>query len=307
MYIKLLEDSPRFWRGKSLVKRCRCVSVEIIHHECDSFSIRIPHINHCLDFFSPISGGPMFPDMNVTNSLQWLRESKDAACSVPDIFGVNLPVASRSHWKRFSSLSKQLIWFLIHTNDWVKSVVRPFIYVKDIFHTGYKFRVFFLGETPVVVSVRPQFVFFSVRRMVSWLTGSSRMTLAFSSRSLNVQRACPSGTGPQARAINCASARPSTLRRALSELTLRLRVRQESKPSSANFLTVYDTVAMCTAQRLAHCSSRYYFPWASSISRSIWQRLRTVSVVALLRMTALSRFTCSSESFTRYFLSLGMV
>ena len=116
--------------------------------------------------------------------------------------------------------------------------------------------------------------FFNVRRMVSWLMGSSRMTLAFSSRSRKVQRARPSGTGPQARAICWASARPSTLRRASSELTLRLRARLASRPSSANFLTVYDTVAMCTAQRFEHCSSRQCLPWTSSMSKSIWQRLR---------------------------------
>lgn len=156
----------------------------------------------------------------------------------------------------------------------MKGIIGPFVYVKDIFHTGYEFRAFFLGEAPAVVPVRPQFVFFNVRRMVSWLMGSSRMTLAFSSRSRKVQRARPSGTGPQAKAICWASARPSTLRRASSELTLRLRARLASRPSSANFLTVYDTVAMCTAQRFEHCSSRQCLPWTSSMSKSIWQRLR---------------------------------
>ena len=307
MNIKLFEDSPRFRCRKPLVEGCRFVRVEIVHHKRDPLGIRIPFINHCLDFFRPVSGSPMLPDTNVTDTFQWLGEGKYAARAVSDILGIDLPVASGTHWERFSGLTEQLIRLLIHANDRMKSIVRSFVYVKNIFHTGYEFRVFFFGETPVVVSVRPQFVFFNVRRMVSWLTGSSRMTLAFSSRSLKVQRACPSGTGPQARAISWASARPSTLRRALSELTLRLRARQASRPSSANFLTVYDTVAMCTAQRFAHCSSRYCFPWASSISRSIWQRLRTVSVVALSRITFLSRFTCSSESLTRYFLSLGMV
>ena len=61
-------------------------------------------------------------------------------------------------------------------------------------------------------------MFFKALLIVSLLTGTSNSTLAFSSSRRSAHLECPSGTGPQAISISLASARPSTLRFALSEL-----------------------------------------------------------------------------------------
>ena len=73
MNVKPFEDSSRLRRRKSLVEGRRLMGVEIVHHKCDPLGIGIPHINHRLDFFRPVSGGPVLPDANVTDSLQRRR------------------------------------------------------------------------------------------------------------------------------------------------------------------------------------------------------------------------------------------
>ena len=65
--------------------------------------------------------------------------------------------------------------------------------------------------------------FFNALRIASRLTGVSRTIFDFSSSSRMIHLECPSGTGPQASSMIRASARPSSTRLALSELTLRLR------------------------------------------------------------------------------------
>ena len=68
--------------------------------------------------------------------------------------------------------------------------------------------------------MRSKFVFFKALRIASRLTGVSRTILDLSSSNRMVHLECPSGTEPQASSIMRASARPSSTRLALSELTL---------------------------------------------------------------------------------------
>lgn len=132
--------------------------------------------------------------------------------------------------------------------------------------------------------MRSKFVFFKVLRIASRLTGVSRMILDFSSSSRMVHLECPSGTGPQASSMIRASARPSSTRLALSELTLRLNSVTASIPPSKYFFTVLVTVAKHTPFDLADCSCVSIFPWASSRSMMIWHRHRMVLDVLFFRM-----------------------
>lgn len=60
---------------------------------------------------------------------------------------------------------------------------------------------------------------------------------------------CPSRAGPQAISINLASVRPSTLRRALSELMLRLRFSAASIPPVENALVTVAISSLADIQR----------------------------------------------------------
>ena len=134
-----------------------------------------------------------------------------------------LSVIPFPHWEWEPCIPQELVWFLIHTHYRVIPVKWEFIYIKDIFHMCYEFGISFLGDAPVSVPVWSDFVFFNVRRIVSRLTGSSRTIFISFSRSLMVQRLCPSGAGLHATSMTLASDLPFILRRALSDFMLRFR------------------------------------------------------------------------------------
>ena len=140
----------------------------------------------------------MFSYTDTVPSSERLYHCEDTACAISDVFRIKFFVTPRFHWQRFLSLTKKLVRFLIHADDWTQRVVRSFIYVQHVFHTGYEFGVFFRWDAPVLVSVRPDFVFFRTLAMASFPTGSSSTTLDLSASSLSVHLPCPSGAGPQA-------------------------------------------------------------------------------------------------------------
>ena len=119
---------------------------------------------------------------------------------------------------------------------------------------------FFWGDAPVVVFVRSKFVFFKARPIAFFPTGVSSTTFACSSRRRNVQRECPSGAGLHAISIRRASARPSSLRLALSELMFRYKVTMPSIPFVEYSFTVLVIVARHTALDFADCSWVRTFP-----------------------------------------------
>ena len=84
--------------------------------------------------------------------------------------------------------------------------------------------------------------FFKARPIAVRLTGSSRTTRHSSSKRRRVQRARPSGAGPQAICIMRASVRPSTFVLEVSEFGFRLIERTSSKPPAAYALTTFLTV-----------------------------------------------------------------
>ena len=117
---------------------------------------------------------------------------------------------------------------------------------------------------------------------------------------------CPSGTGPQASSMMRASARPSSTRLALSELTLRLNSVTASIPPSKYFFTVLVTVARHTPFDFTDCSWVNTFPWDSSRSMMIWHLHQIVLDVLFFRMTNFKLFNSSSVSSILYFFGLAI-
>lgn len=150
---------------------------------------------------------------------------------MPDIFRIKLLVISRPHGEWFPCFAKQLIRLLIHAYHRPAFIVRAFINIQDILHTGYKFCIFFWRDTPVAVAVRSKFVFLKPFRSCPCLQGHPVLLWPFLPEGgVSIWSALPAP--PQAISISFASARPSTLRFALSELTLRFNFITESIPSS---------------------------------------------------------------------------
>ena len=78
-----------------------------------------------------------------------IHKSKYADSSISDVFGICFAVVLWNHRQRL----------FIHADYRTLGVIRKLLYIKDILHTDYEFRVFFCRDAPVIVFVRSKFVF----------------------------------------------------------------------------------------------------------------------------------------------------
>ena len=108
--------------------------------------------------------------------------------------------------------------------------MRPLVDLQHILHAGYEGGVGLRRDDPLLLQVRLENVFFSVRPIVLSLARSTMFssTTAVSS-SVSVHRRGPLGGSEQARAISLASAAPSKMR-FLAEAGECLRVRRGLEP-----------------------------------------------------------------------------
>lgn len=198
MDFQLFGDSASFRGRKCLVQGGKRMGVEVVHDKDDSVTVRIANIHQIFDFLSPVKGSAVLPNAYMPYATEGFHKYKYAAGAVTHIFAINLLGVSWTHGEWLSGLPQQLVRLFIHAYHWYGRVIGHLINVQNVFHTGYKFRVFFGRDTPVVIFVWSQFIFFNVRRIVSLPTGTSSSMRAFSSSSWSVQRECPSGAGLQA-------------------------------------------------------------------------------------------------------------
>ena len=97
-----------------------------------------------------------------------------------------------------------------HTNHGSLRIVGLLVEVQDLFHPPHELGVLLGWDNPLLDQVRLEFVFLSVLRTVSCESFSTMpSSTALSASSLKDQRLRPRGGSEQARAIRCASARPS--------------------------------------------------------------------------------------------------
>ena len=205
--------------------------IQIIHNQYYFLGIRIHNINKITDFFCPVQCCSMLTDTYMMYPGKRLNKSKNAASPISDILLIDFFVISRTHRPGIPCFAKQLIWLFIHTHNRNLRIIGEFVYIQYIFHIRYEFRICFCWDTPVLSSVRFKPNYFRVLRIASLLIGSSSTTFNSSSSNRIVHLLCPSGTDSQAICTIFASVRPSTLRLALSELTLRLSLASRPFPS----------------------------------------------------------------------------
>jgi hypothetical protein len=112
--------------------------------------------------------------------------------------------------------------------------MRPLIDFQHILHAGYEIGIGVRWDDPLLLEVRPECVFFSVRPIVLSLARSTMFnSTTASSSSFNVHRTRPLGGLEHANATSFASAAPSKMR-FLAEAGECLCVRATSIPSSTS-------------------------------------------------------------------------
>src|SRR5271167_4847099 len=182
--------------------------------------------------------------------------------------------------------------------------MRLVIDFKHILHGGDKRGAAVWWDHPLLLQVRLENVFFSVRPIVLSLTRStisSSTTLA--SSSLSDQRECPLGGSEQARAISLASAAPSKID-FLAELGECFRFSAASSPSSTSLCRVRATVSTLVSSAAAISLSLQHAPASDA---SAFNRMRAFSTCRAARfpvpIKVPSRSRSSSLSVTTYFFT----
>jgi len=121
------------------------------------------------------------------------------------------------------------LWFFVHEHNRTFWVIGKFINDKIFLHVGYGFCIPFFGDALVGVFVRSKF--FSPANCIL-----ANRSIRYDFPLLFKKPSCPPGMSLRHRAAGnfnqACSARLSSLRLALSELTLRLKIARPFMPSS---------------------------------------------------------------------------
>lgn len=95
---------------------------------------------------------------------QRLYFHKDLNNSVSDIFIANAFHLFRLAWNWLSNFANQLLARFIRTDNRIVGVLRQMANLQNILHVGYKCRVSFWSDFPVLSEARLTFVFFNPLR-----------------------------------------------------------------------------------------------------------------------------------------------
>jgi len=71
-------------------------------------------------------------------------------------------------YERGTNLCQQLFRALVHTDDRPQGIIRATIDLQNVLHAADKLGIVFRRDTPTLLQMRLELVFFSVRRTVSW-------------------------------------------------------------------------------------------------------------------------------------------
>lgn len=159
MYFQFFDDASRFLRRILLIEGSRLMGIEVVHYKDDFLSIRVHDIHEIFDLLRPVDGCTVLPHAYMVRPAKRLHKSKYADCSISDVFGIRFAVTPRYHRQGLPGLAQKLVRLFIHADNRTLWVIRKLIYIKDILHTGYEFRVFFCRDAPVVVFVRSKLFF----------------------------------------------------------------------------------------------------------------------------------------------------
>src|ERR1700689_4351570 len=209
-----------------------------------------------------------------------------------------------SGWNRHARFGDHLLRRLIEAHQGAFRLAGLVINLQDIFHVRHERRVGLRRNDKLLVQVRLEDVFLSVRPIVLSLARATMFnSTTLSSNSRRVHFARPLGGSEQARAISLASEAPSKMRR-LAEFGDCLRRKPASKPSSTRSWRVRDTVDRLVSRAVTIRPSLQPSPAAETSALSRMRAFRSWAARRLpVRTNASSVSRSASLSRTTYFLT----
>src|SRR5271166_6538624 len=280
------------------------MGVEIVLHEHDLLHLRKVRIGQILEDLGIVHGGVAIGDLDMPPAFQRREHHEQIGGSIPLILVV---VPSGGAWLRrawHTRFGDELRRRLVQADQRALWVVRSLVNLQHILHAGYERSVGIRRDDPLLLQVRPEKVFFSVRPIVLSLARSTIFSsTTCSSSSCNVHRLRPFGGSEQAKAISFASAAPSKMR-GLAEAGEYLRTRTASKPSSTSCWRVRATVSTLVSRAAAIWQSLHPSPVSDASAFNRMRALVSCRAGCLpARISVLSRSRSSSLSFTTYLFS----
>ena len=160
---------------------------------------------------SEVYGSAALGHLDVPPSALRFTEHEQIARAVAYVLGVIAFHPARPSLNGRPLIGHQLLGCLVETDHGTVSVVVFVVQVKHVLHTCHELSAH-LGNAPLLVLPRLEFVFFKRLRMPSWeMESTTPNSTALPASNLNVQWSWPSGAGLQAMAIRWASPFSSSL------------------------------------------------------------------------------------------------
>src|SRR5467141_4246758 len=246
-----LDEPAGLGRGKGLIERGWLVDVEIILHQHDFGRVGKMRVGQIPEHVGIIDGGVAVGDLDMPPAFQRREHHEQIGDAIAFVFVIVARWLSRFGGDRRARLEDQLLRGFVEAHERALRIVRSLIDFQDVFHGGDKRRVGVGRNHPLLLVMRLENVFFSVRPIVLSLARSTMCSsTTFSSSRRRLHLAKPSGTGESVRPLSFASAAPSKIRRR-AEFELYLRANTASNPSSTSWRLVRSTVAMLVSSAAA--------------------------------------------------------
>jgi hypothetical protein len=113
---KPLDQTPRFFRRKGLLKGGGPVRVQVVQHHRDSLRCRVVPIGQLAQGSRPVDTRAALGDLDLTPTREWLTEQKQMGHAVPFLFVILALWLTRGDGQSNPCFAHQLLAGLIPTD-----------------------------------------------------------------------------------------------------------------------------------------------------------------------------------------------
>ena len=159
-------------RLEHLVEGSLGVRVEVVAHQGDLRAVGVASVQEAGDLQRPVHLRTPGPGGRLPPTRQRLAEQEDRGRAGPFVLVVDTPGTVLRGRHRRAGFLDQLHRLLVHAHDGTIRIVGFLIQIQDLFHVRHELGIGLRRDHPVLDFPPGHPVFFSVRRMVSWLIDS---------------------------------------------------------------------------------------------------------------------------------------
>ena len=149
------------------------VRVEVVAHQGDLLAFGVASFQQAGDLQRPVHLRAPGPGRRLPPTRQRFAEQEDRGRAGPFVLVVDTPGTLLRGRHRRAGFLDQLHRLRVHAHDGTIRIVGFLIQIQDLFHVRHELGIGLRRDHPVLDFPLRHAVFFSVRRMVSWLIDST--------------------------------------------------------------------------------------------------------------------------------------